>query len=91
MTKELQEKKWLEFQTWIKADSFQVYKEYLLKIKERYEEDIKKMLRRDDCDLGRLRVARALADNIDLVLTTHIKDIMHELKPPDQTDDVQIY
>jgi len=91
MSKELKEKKWLEFQVWIKAESFQVYKEYLLKIKDRYEEDIKKMLRKDECDLTRLRVARALADNIDLFLTTHIDGILTELKPPDQTEEAQIY
>jgi hypothetical protein len=90
--KEQQEKKWLEFQSWIKQPSFQVYHDYLLKKKKAYEEDIKRMLRSaDEKDLTKVRVAQALADNIDLVLTTHIDGIMKELKPPDQTDDIQIY
>jgi hypothetical protein len=91
MTKEIQEKKWLEFQTWIKADSFEVFKEYLLKKQKAYQEDIAKMLRSDNCDLAKVRVAQALSDNITLVLTTHIDGILKELKPLDQADDVQIY
>ena len=91
MPKEIQETKWLEFQSWIKSPSFEVYKEYLLKKKVAYEQDVAKMLRSENCDLARVRIAQALADNITLVLTTHIDGIINELKPPDQTDNVQIY
>jgi hypothetical protein len=91
MSQELQEKKLSEFLAWLKNPSFEVYKEYLLKRKTAYEADIAKMLRAENCDLARVRIARALADNIDLVLTTHIDGIIKELKPPDQTDDTQIY
>ena len=91
MLKEAQEAKWLDFQKWIKDPSFDVYKEYMLKRREAYENDIKKMLRADNCDLARVRIAQALADNITLMLTTHIDGIINELKPPDQVDNVQIY
>ena len=89
--KEIQEKQWLEFNNWIQADSFRVFKEYLLKRKVGYEMDIKKMLRSADCDLARVRVAQALADNIELILTTHIDGILKELKPLDQEENTQIY
>lgn len=91
MIKEMQEAKLHDFLKWIKDPSFEVYKEYLLKKKAAYEHDIAKMLRAENCDLAKVRIARALADNIDLVLTTHIDGIIKELTPPDQRDDTQIY
>jgi hypothetical protein len=91
MTTEQQEKKWLEFQAWLKADSFEVYKEYLLRKQKAYLADVAKILRAEGDSLGKARIAQALADNITLVLTTHIDGILKELKLPDQTEDTQIY